>query len=115
MALYSAGKAARDMYHACLAQEEEEQNRCSGSNRSTFRVLNYAPGPLETDMAEELRANERLDATLQPNFEHDLVDPMDSARALARLVLQEEKSTEQPCFVSGSHVDYFDLVKTEGQ
>ena len=51
--IYCAGKAARDMYHAVLAQELSKR---SGDNTgSKILVLNYAPGPLDTDMQKEIR------------------------------------------------------------
>ena len=93
--LFVVGQA-RDMYHACLAKELEDGN-------STFlKTLNYAPGPLETDMATELRAAENLDASLQENFRQKLVDPNESANVLVRLVLENS-------FTNGSHVDFFDV------
>lgn len=91
MALYAAGKAARDMYHASLAKENPG-----------MRIVNYAPGPLETDMTEEIRACKQLDAGLKPAFQKKLEDPMDSARRLVELVKEDT-------FESGSHVDYYDL------
>ena len=39
-------KCARDMVFRVMSQEEE-----------TYRVLNYAPGPLDTPMLEYVRAN----------------------------------------------------------
>ena len=94
LALYSAGKAARDAYHVALAKEE-----------TWARVLNYAPGPLETDMTEEIRQASELSEDLKPHYAKKLVDPADSARALAKLVLVGDASP----FESGSHVDYYDI------
>ena len=42
------GKAARDMYHAALAAENERL--------PAVRVLSYAPGPLDTAMQAAVRA-----------------------------------------------------------
>jgi len=98
MGLYSAGKAARDMYHACLAKELEGDQ---SSTTTVFKILNYAPGPLETDMTEEIRAAPELDPSLKPHYQKQLVDPNDSARVLVQVVA---KNT----FTSGSHVDYYD-------
>ena len=68
----------------------------------TLPPLNYAPGPLETDMAQELRNAADLDKTLQVNFNKPLLKVQDSARKLMRLL--KENSYE-----SGAHIDYFDL------
>jgi sepiapterin reductase len=93
MGLYSAGKAAREKYHTILAKEEQY---------GPIKVLNYAPGPLETNMAQELRHSTLLDKNLQENFKQPLIDPNDSALKLIRLLQSNE-------FETGSHVDYYDL------
>ena len=95
MGIYSAGKAARDSYHKAMALEQDDKD---------VRVLNYAPGPLETDMATELCTADQLDETLKPHFQKQLVDPADSAQALVKLVLED-------AFETGSHVDYFDTLE----
>lgn len=104
LALYSAGKAARDAYHQALALEH--------SDNESVRVLNYAPGPLETtDMTEEIRNAPDLSADLKPHYAKVLVEPDDSARVLADLVLQQRNNDDkEPSFKSGDHVDYYDLV-----
>jgi len=94
LAIYSAGKAARDSYHAAMASELKSNNN--------VKILNYAPGPLETDMSVQLRSTEALDDELKPSFAKKLVDPADSAAVLVKLV-QENK------FESGQHVDYYDV------
>lgn len=89
LALYSAGKAARDAFYQAMAAEG-------------VQTLNYAPGPLETSMTEEIRSAEQLDTSLKPHYAKQLVDPRDSASALVELV-------EKGSFESGQHVDYFDI------
>lgn len=89
---YSAGKAARDLFHSALAQEEEDEH---------VLVLNYAPGPLETDMTGHIRRAPLLDASLQPHYQKQLVDPDDSAAKLIDILFHQT-------FKSGQHVDYFD-------
>ncbi|CAM9237287.1 unnamed protein product, partial [Discosporangium mesarthrocarpum] len=44
---YSMGKAAREMFHRVLAKEQ--------SAPGGVRVLNYSPGPMDTDMQREIR------------------------------------------------------------
>ena len=94
LALYSAGKAARDQYHVAMAKEL--------GTSSSIQILNYAPGPLETDMTEEIRQSEHLDERLKPHYDKKLIDPDDSAARLVQLVLEGT-------FESGQHIDYFDL------
>jgi sepiapterin reductase len=96
MGIYASGKAARNHYHATLAKELQ------GSTKN-IKVLNYAPGPLETAMATELRSAENLDADLKPNFQQQLVDPDDSATKLVELLAGRD-------FESGQHIDYYDLL-----
>ncbi|CAB9499838.1 Sepiapterin reductase [Seminavis robusta] len=91
MGIYAAGKAARDNYHATMAKEMPR-----------IKVLNYAPGPLETDMVKEIRAAPKLDKSLKPAFDKKLIDPHDSAKKLVNLVFSDK-------FESGSHVDYYDI------
>lgn len=96
LALYSAGMAARDSYHAAMAKELEDF-------ADTVRILNYAPGPLETDMTNEIRQSEQLDTDLRPQYDKKLLDPFDSARVLVKLVTENN-------FESGAHVDYYDVA-----
>ena len=93
MGIYAAGKAARDHYHATMANE---------ISSDTLKILNYAPGPLETDMVTEIRSAPKLDKGLRPGFEKKLIEPLDSAAKLTKLVLKGE-------YQSGAHVDYYDL------
>jgi sepiapterin reductase len=102
LALYSAGKAARDSYHQALAKEHDNNNG-SGRGGPIIKFLNYAPGPLETEMTTEIRNCEQLDDALKPHYSKELVDPSDSAKALVRLLYRGT-------FESGQHVDYYDLL-----
>jgi sepiapterin reductase len=102
LGVYSAGKAAREAYHAVMAKEGAPSSSSSSSSSSNLKVLNYAPGPLETSMTNEIRDAPNLAVELRPHYERKLVDPDDSARSLVRLLCKDE-------FMSGSHVDYFDL------
>ncbi|NXB76524.1 SPRE reductase, partial [Donacobius atricapilla] len=94
-ALYCSGKAARDMLFRVLALEEPE-----------LRVLNYAPGPLDTDM--QLLARTRTgDPGMRQHFQRlqekgQLIECSVSARKLLRL-LQEDS------FPSGAHMDFYDI------
>ncbi|KAI9106144.1 hypothetical protein DFS34DRAFT_48555 [Phlyctochytrium arcticum] len=95
--VYCAVKAARDMYHQTIAVEEPK-----------IRTLNYAPGPLDTDMQDRIR-KEMPDVPLREVYtsmhtEGKLVQPADSARVLIRMMEQNE-------FQNGAHVDYYDVAK----
>ncbi|KAJ8338700.1 hypothetical protein SKAU_G00354860 [Synaphobranchus kaupii] len=89
--LYCTGKAARDMMFRVLAEEEPE-----------LRVLNYAPGPLDTDMhmqARTLSGDMALRASLR---EGQLLTCEESAAKLVKLLLNDN-------FTSGVHLDFYDL------
>eukprot|EP01063_Lacrimia_lanifica_P001996 TRINITY_DN11038_c0_g1_i1.p1 TRINITY_DN11038_c0_g1~~TRINITY_DN11038_c0_g1_i1.p1 ORF type:complete len:262 (+),score=100.62 TRINITY_DN11038_c0_g1_i1:53-838(+) len=95
--LYCAGKAARNMMLR-VSKEEYAQH--------TF--LNYAPGPMDTDMAGEIR-DEHYDAATRRQFQElkdkaDIVCPYASARRLVWLLATDG------AFESGAHVDYFDIT-----
>ncbi len=100
LGIYSAGKAAREMYHSLMARDEETSKG--------LKILNYAPGPLQTSMTEDIQFSKGLDKTdLQASFrETQMLDPRDSAKKLIRLIETNE-------FESGSHIDYFDLPDRE--
>ncbi|XP_017592882.1 PREDICTED: sepiapterin reductase, partial [Corvus brachyrhynchos] len=93
--LYCAGKAARDMLFQVLALEEPG-----------VRVLNYAPGPLDTDM-QLLARTKTGDPGMRQHFQRlqengQLIESSVSAQKLLQL-LQEDS------FPSGAHVDFYDI------
>eukprot|EP00752_Nemacystus_decipiens_P010617 g9455.t1 len=87
---YSAGKAARDMFHRVIATEQ--------ASIGGLKVLNYAPGPMDTDMAREIRTPEEYEEAVKNG---KLIDPRLSAEKCVRLAVRGK-------FVTGSHVDFFD-------
>jgi sepiapterin reductase len=101
------------MYHACLAKELPAMDKSNDSATAAatgttagnlcLKYLNYAPGPLETDMTTQLRSEQHLDVNLKTFFQNTLIDPIDSARVLVRLVLEND-------FENGQHIDYYDIV-----
>lgn len=108
------GKAGRDMFHSVLAKEHKssddgDSSSCQQDNQKpSFKVLNYAPGPCDTEMTDYLAddTNINLDEGTQQYFatskkEQTLIRPEDTAKKLIRILTLDE-------FVSGSHVDYFD-------
>merc|ERR1712166_191902 len=97
---YCSLKAAREMFHRCVAHESAE------SKNDRVRVLNYAPGPLDTQMQAQVRTD-MPPVPLKAGFSdmHSkglLVDPRESAKILVRLLKQNE-------FDSGAHIDYYDV------
>ena len=100
--IYSACKGAREKYHVIMAKEEEVDE----AEGPTIKILNYAPGPLETNMTESLRNATQLDETLQENFRKPLIEARDSAKKLIRLL-------HDNTFESGAHIDYYDLPPNE--
>lgn len=110
--VYCAGKAARDMYHSTLAAEQrlKWQDVESSKGSREIKVLNYAPGPLDTNMQATIRTAEQNDAslgTVYTDMKHQnlLLDPLVSAEKLL-LLLNTPGS-----FESGEHVDYYDDLK----
>ncbi|KAM6313617.1 LOW QUALITY PROTEIN: sepiapterin reductase [Aegotheles albertisi] len=94
-ALYCSGKASRDMMFQVLALEEPD-----------VRVLNYAPGPLDTDM-QLLARTETGDPEMRQFFQSlqekgQLIDCTVSAQKLVNLL-------EEDTFCSGAHVDFYDI------
>ncbi|KAM9810598.1 sepiapterin reductase b [Neosynchiropus ocellatus] len=81
--LYCTGKAAREMMFKVLSKEEAD-----------VKVLNYSPGPMDTDMQTEIRT-----AT---GFQHQLLPCQDSAAKLLKLLLDND-------FSSGVLLDFFDI------
>lgn len=99
--VYCAGKAARDMYHSVLAEE-----LAALAGPSMIRVLNYAPGPLDTDMQKEIREGVDVHKETQLTFKEMkekgvLVAPEASAKKLLEILAMNK-------YKNGSHVDYYD-------
>ena len=93
--IYCAGKAARDMLFRTMALEDPD-----------IRVLNYAPGPLDTNMqllARTVTGDDEL---------RDLFDGMHAEGKLlpCELTLKKlVKLLDENTFTSGAHIDYYDL------
>uniref|UniRef100_A0A183C5Q0 Sepiapterin reductase n=1 Tax=Globodera pallida TaxID=36090 RepID=A0A183C5Q0_GLOPA len=95
---YSVGKAAREAYFRAFAVEHP---KC--------RVLNYAPGPVDTDMHAEVR-EKTYDSSVREVFSkhrHDtnlhrkLLRPEETVQRLIQTIAEDK-------FESGSRLDYFD-------
>ncbi|WAQ95064.1 SPRE-like protein [Mya arenaria] len=92
--LYCASKAARDMYLQVLAKE-----------RSWVRVLNWAPGPLDTEMMVSCR--QCADDELRQSYieMHEKKTLLTCSQSAEKLMLLLERNT----FKSGEHIDYYDV------
>ena len=102
--VYCAGKAARDMFYKVLAKEIEIK-----FPEYPVSILNYAPGPLDTNMQKEIRENPGVDKNTQEYFQQlkandQLIDPMTSAMKLVSYLNQSPIP-----FKNGDHVDFFDI------
>ncbi|CAB3372714.1 Hypothetical predicted protein [Cloeon dipterum] len=93
--MYCTGKATREMFLKVLALEEP-----------TVTVLNYSPGPVLTDMADEILAGLQC---------HELRKPFEDLRSNGQYLTTEKtveklmQLLESGKFKSGDHVDVFDF------
>lgn len=93
---YCAGKSAREMYFRVLSEEEKD-------NKVT--VLNYSPGPIDTDMAVDMQAN---------SCDGGMVEYFKNLRDTKTILTTEETTTKllqilaAGKFSTGAHVDYYD-------
>ncbi|KAM5191778.1 sepiapterin reductase [Mantella aurantiaca] len=94
LALYCAGKAARDMMFKVLAEEETD-----------VRVLSYAPGPMDSAMQEEMRSH-----TADPEIRLHSINLQKNGQLL-RCHVSAQKMLDviqEDAFQSGRHTDFFD-------
>ncbi|XP_034752131.1 sepiapterin reductase a [Etheostoma cragini] len=93
--LYCTGKAARDMVFRVLAEEEPD-----------LRVLNYAPGPLDTAMLTEAvsrTADQGIRMSISGMFAQGQVLTCEASCAkLMKLLLEDN-------YTSGAHIDIYDV------
>lgn len=96
MAMYGSGKAARNLFFKVLAEED-----------TSINVLNYSPGPVDTDMVEEVISNIK-DVCVKSMFtglkEHKTILKAEQTIAKLLEVLENNK------YKSGDIVDYFDRL-----
>jgi sepiapterin reductase len=105
--LYCSAKAARDMFFRNLVIEyEEEQKESSDSKFASLSVLNYAPGPLDTDMQQQIRESMPQtglrDVFVEMKRENKLLTAQESADKLVSLL-------ETGSYENGAHVDFYDV------
>lgn len=95
-AYYSTGKAAREMFFKIFAMENPHVN-----------VLNYAPGPVETDMFHTV-CNTIVDQQSKKEFQELLRTKtvLTATQTVNRLleILKDQK------YKNGAHIDYYDKL-----
>ena len=89
---YCIAKAARVMLFSCLAIE-----------RPTLNILQYSPGPLKTEMSNEVQQLTKDDELREQSKTWDLVDPEVSASKLMAILSAGN-------FEVGQCIDYFDEI-----
>lgn len=102
---YCASKAGIEMFMKCLAIE----NATPVAEGPVIKVLNYAPGPMNTAMQHQIRSTLSVDTDVQAFCkrmldENKLVDTYVSAVKCARLIIEHMYST-------GTHIDFYDQVE----
>ncbi|XP_076618615.1 sepiapterin reductase [Colletes latitarsis] len=91
---YSTGKAAREMFFRVFALENPDVD-----------VLNYSPGPVQTDMFNEL-CNLVCDKETKTQFENLLTQK--SVLSCEQTVNRLSSLLKDHKYKSGDHVDYYD-------
>ncbi|KAI6652150.1 hypothetical protein LOD99_4695 [Oopsacas minuta] len=93
--LYSAGKAGGHMLFRCMAEENPE-----------VRVLVYSPGPLQTDMTDDVLKNMCFKKTQERFTQMKFLKPEFSVSILFG-ILKDDK------YKSGEYIDIYDIIKQE--
>lgn len=97
MAFYGPNKAAREMFFRNLAEEERSDKN--------LQILNYAPGPVDTDMLSfvgERSLSDGMRQFVKEGKESGAV--LTTEQTTKRLIGILEVGT----YESGAHIDYFD-------
>lgn len=86
------------MYFRVLATEEGDTDR-------NLTVLNYSPGPVQTDMTAEVEANSVSESTRSTFIglrnEQTYLQPIETTLKFVKII-------ESGAYESGAHVDYYD-------
>jgi sepiapterin reductase len=90
MSVYGAGKAARDAFIRSIALEYPG-----------VTAINYAPGPVQTDMADQLKKASHVEEFY--SNPSNLLKAEDTVEKLVKLLKKEFE------FENGAHIDYFDI------
>lgn len=98
------------MFFNTLVLEIEKRNKRLIEAQSpvpSISILNYAPGPLDTQMQKNIREDQHCDPEISSYYrklfeDGNLLQPLTSAAKLVQLV--EERS-----YKSGAHIDFYDI------
>lgn len=97
-AFYCPNKAAREMYFRVLAAEESEDK--------SLTILNYAPGPVDTDMLQNAGKNSisvGMREFVKAGLKNGSV--LTTTQTTEKMIAVLEKGD----YVNGAHIDYFDV------
>ncbi|XP_065224971.1 sepiapterin reductase [Planococcus citri] len=94
MAFYCVGKASREMYFKTLAEEDPSLN-----------ILNYSPGPLKTDMLDEI-ANSCCNSDTKSTFT-DMINK-DNYVKIEDTVKKVIDVLGRRCYTSPGRIDFYD-------
>ncbi|KAI9910428.1 hypothetical protein PsorP6_011050 [Peronosclerospora sorghi] len=97
--MYCTGKAAREMHHKVIAKEQAEVGK--------VRVLQYSPGPMDTDMQKTIRESNAVDPELRHAFEElktqgTLAPTAQSSERCVKLAISNK-------FDTGARFDFYSL------
>lgn len=108
--LYCSVKAARNMFMQVLASETSFIREKYFNGKTIIKTLNYAPGPLDTDMQAEIRSSspndEQREFYTELKEKGNLLTPLQSAKKMVKLL-------EENNFENGAHIDYYDIKDSE--
>ncbi|CAH8530183.1 unnamed protein product [Schistosoma turkestanicum] len=95
MSNYCVGKSAREMYFKCLSIDQPH-----------LAIMNYSPGPLNTDMLQEIIDNHG-DLQIRHRFAHQMkiIEPSESARVCIGWLRKQIPSCEQDVVGCGRQDD----------
>lgn len=99
MGYYCVGKASREMFFSVMAEENKK-----------YLILSYSPGPVKTDMIEEIVNNVRDEEVRKMfvNMKNDnaILTPEASVKKLVKVLAARD-------FKSGSRVDFYDFFDAD--
>lgn len=86
------------MYFRVLATEEADNDR-------NLTVLNYAPGPVQTEMTADVEARSVAESTREMFFDlrtkQTILQPIETTLKFVQII-------EMGAYESGAHIDYYD-------